>query len=52
MSFTSKPVIAYDKNKPDCIFFLYWNVFYVETATKWKQNDSIFKSNDFHEIVL
>ena len=33
------------------VFFFYWNVFYVETATKRKQNDSIFKSYDFNEIV-
>ena len=30
-------------------FFL--KCFYVETATKRKQNDSIFKSYDFNEII-
>ena len=43
MSFTSTPVIAYDTNKPEC-FFSYYMVLYVGTATKRKQNDTIFKS--------
>ena len=51
MSFTSIPVIASDKNKPDCIFSSTGMYFYVETATERKQNDSIFKSYDFKEIV-
>ena len=48
MPFTSVPVKANDKNKPE---FIISEKFYVETATKRKQNDSIFKSCDFNEIV-
>ena len=59
MSFTSIPVIANDKNKSECIFssiemFFIQKLpqfFYVETATKRKQNDSFFKSYDFNETV-
>ena len=50
MSFTSTPVIVNDKNKPECIFLIL-KCFYIETATKRKQNDSIFTSYDFKEIV-
>ena len=50
MSFTSIPVIANDKNKPECIFFFIENFFNVETATK-RNNDSIFKSYKFNETV-
>ena len=50
MSFTGIPVIDNDKNKPECIFPSI-EMFYVETATKRKQNDSIFKSYDFKETV-
>ena len=32
-------------------FFYYWNDFYLETATKRKQNDPIFISYDLYEIV-
>ena len=38
MSFTSIPVIAYDKNKPECIIFsLLKGFFNVETAIKRKK---------------
>ena len=50
ISFTPIPIMANDKNKPECIF-LVLKCFYVETAIKRKQNDSIFKSYDFNEIV-
>ena len=50
MSFTSVPVKANDKNKPEFIIS-YIEKFYVETATKRIQNDSIFKSYDFNETV-
>ena len=46
MSFTSIPVIENDNNKPECIFLLL-KCFHVETATKRKPNDSVFKSYDF-----
>ena len=49
--FTPIPVIANDKNKPECIFLILKCFFYLETATKRKQNDSVFKSYDFNEIV-
>ena len=51
LSFTSIPVIANDKDKPECIFPIVKCFFYVETATKRKQNDSISKSFGFNEIV-
>ena len=51
MSFTSIPEIVSDKNTPACIFSSTEMYFYVETATKRNQNDSIFKSYDFNEIV-
>ena len=51
MSFSSIPVIAYDKNKPECIFSCIEMFFYIETTTKRKQNDSIFQSYDFNETV-
>ena len=51
MSYTSILVIASDKNTPECIFSSTEMYFYVETASKRKQNDSIFKSYDFNEIV-
>ena len=34
------------------VFFLLLKCFYVETATKRKQNDPIFKSYDFNEIYV
>ena len=45
MSFASVPVIADDKNKSECIFLLILMLkgFYVESATKRRQNDSAFK---------
>ena len=46
----SLPVIANVKNKPECILS-FIEFFFVETATKRKQNDSIFKSNNFKETV-
>ena len=51
MSFTPMPVIANDKNKPECIFSNTERFFYVETATKGNKNDSTFKSGDFNEII-
>ena len=52
MSFTSIPVIANDKNKPECIFFFIERFFNVETAIKRKKNIySIFKSYNFNENV-
>ena len=53
MSFTSIPVIANDKNKPECIFYFFIERFFnVETATKRrKKNDSIFNSYNFNETV-
>ena len=36
-SFTSIPVIANDKSKPECLFFFIERVFNVETATKRKK---------------
>ena len=37
MSFTSIPVIANDKNKPECIFYFFIErLFNVETAIKRK----------------
>ena len=37
MSFTPIPVIANDKNKPECIFFFIESFFNVETAIKKKK---------------
>ena len=37
MSFMSIPVIANDKNKPECIFFFIERFFNVETAFKRKK---------------
>ena len=53
MSFTSIPVIANDKNKPECIFyfFIVESFFNVETAIKREKNDSIKKSYNFNETV-
>ena len=51
MSITSTLVIDNNKNKSKCIFSSR-NVSYVETATKRKQNDSIFKSFDFKETYV
>ena len=52
MSFTSIPVIANDKNKPECIFYFFIERFFnVETAIKREKNDSIFKSYNFNETV-
>ena len=52
MSFTSIPVIANDKNKPECIFYFFIERFFnVETAIKREKNDSIFKSYTFNETV-
>ena len=51
MSFSSVPVIVNDKNKPECISSSFQMFFFVETATKRKQNDSIFKSYDFNGTV-
>ena len=45
MSFTPIPVIDNDKTNQN--IFFYYNIFDVKTATKRKQNDSIFKSYDF-----
>ena len=48
MSFTSIPVIANDKNKPECIFFFIERFFFnVETAIKRKK--TILSSN--HTIL-
>ena len=45
MSFTSIPVIANDKNKPECIFFsLLKGFFKVETAIK-REKKTILSSN-------
>ena len=54
MSFTSIPVIANDKTKPEYIFssiemFLF---FYVETTTKRKQNNSVFQSYHFIKMYV
>ena len=51
MSIISTPVIDNNKNKSKCILSSR-NVFYVETATKRKQNDSIFISFDFNETYV
>ena len=51
MSFTSIPVIASDKNKPECIFSSIEMYYYLETAIKRKQNHFIFKLYEFNEIV-
>ena len=51
MSFTSIPVIANDKNKPKCIFSSIES-FYVETAIKRKQNNSVFKSYGFNDMLV
>ena len=52
MSFTSISVIDNDKNKPECIFSSIEMFFlYIETATKRKQNNSIFKSCDLKETL-
>ena len=48
MSFTSIPVIANDKNKPECIFFFIERFFNVETAIKRKKT-FILSSN--HTIL-
>ena len=48
MSFTSIPVIANDKNKPECIFYFFNERFFnVETAIKRKK--TILSSN--HTIL-
>ena len=48
MSFTSIPVIANDKNKPECIFYFFIESFFnVETAIKRKK--TILSSN--HTIL-
>ena len=47
MSFKSIPVIANDKNKPECIFFFIERFFNVETAIKRKK--TILSSN--HTIL-
>ena len=47
MSFTSIPVIANDKNKPECIFCFIERFFNVETAIKRKK--MILSSN--HTIL-
>ena len=47
MSFMSIPVIANDKNKPECIFFFIERFFNVETAIKRKK--TILSSN--HTIL-
>ena len=47
MSCTSIPVIANDKNKPECIFFFIERFFNVETAIKRKK--TILSSN--HTIL-
>ena len=44
MSFTSIPVKANDKNKPECIFFCSERFFNVETAIKRKKK-KILSSN-------
>ena len=45
MSFTSIPVITNDKNKPECIFYFFIEMFFnVETAIKWKKK-TILSSN-------
>ena len=48
MSFTSIPVIANDKNKPECIFFFIERFFNVETAIK-REKKTILSSN--HTIL-
>ena len=53
MSIILIPVIGNDKNKSECIFSsIEMFFFYLETATKRKQNDSIFKLFDFNETVI
>ena len=49
MSFTSIPVIANDKNKPECIFFFIERFFNVETAIKRTKKKTILSSN--HAIL-
>ena len=50
MSFTSIPVIANNKNKPECIFSLLKGFFNVKTATKRKK--MILSSNHTTFIKL
>ena len=46
MSFTSIPVIANDKNKPDCIFYFSIERFFnVETAIKRKKTTILFSNH-------
>ena len=52
MSFTSIPVIASDKNKPECIFSSIEMYYFLETATERKQNHSIFKSYDLMKLYV
>ena len=53
MLFSSVPVIANDTNTPECIFssIEMCVVVFLETATKRKQNYSVFKSYDFNGTV-
>ena len=50
ISYTSIPVIGNDKKQN--VLFLILKCFYVETATKRKQNDFIFKSYDLTNCML
>ena len=52
MSFTSIPVMTNDKNEPECIFSNIDMLFDVETETKRKQTNSIFKTYDFNKIYV
>ena len=52
MSFTSIPVIANDKNKPECmVFFSLLKGFLMLKLLSREKTDSIFKSYNFNEIV-
>ena len=50
MSFTSIPVMANDKNKPECVFF-FIESFLCRNCYQEKKNDSIFNSYNFNETV-
>ena len=51
MSFTSIPVIANDKNKPECIFFFIERFFNVETAFNRKKKRFYLQIIQFNETV-
>ena len=52
MPFASLPATAYDINMSEFMVLLKLKSFYVETATKRKTLDSIFKSYDFTKIFI